>query len=244
MIDDSLLDKYLSNELNADERLKVEELLSKDEAIQLRLKLLKSQKAFLKNEDAKQKAKSAIESVSEEFKQNDLSTSVKGRSNLRYLIPIAIAATLLLGLFIRPLITSTDTSSLFSEYYQPAQLSLLTKGDTNAELKQKAQLAFNQQNYHEAVSYLTDLVNDDPSNEQLVFNLAIAELGANQFAAANSRLQSLRVHPVYGPGAHWYSALATIKMGNKENAITLLNNIPSQSSYYTSAQDLLQKLKE
>lgn len=244
MIDDSLLDKYLSNQLNTDERAKVEELLSKDEDVKLRLKLLKSQKTFLKNQDAITNAKSAIQGVSEEFRQSELNTEVKGKGKMRYLIPLAIAATLLLGLFIRPLITSTDTSSLFNEYYQPAQLSLLTKSDANTELKQKAQLAFNQENYQEAVGYLNALLKEDSTNEQLLFNLSIAELGANSYETSILRLQSLLTHPVYGPGAHWYSALANIKLDNMENAISLLNEIPSQSSYYSSAQDLVKKLGE
>ena len=242
MIEDSMLDKYLSNELSAQDRSAVELALSKDDALSLRLQLLKSQKTFLKNQDAITEAKTAIADLSQEFRESKVEPSSPNiKRRLFYLIPAAVAALLIIGLFIRPLISSTNTSAseFFGQYFEPAQLSLLTKSDSNTKLMQSAQLAFNQKQYSEAIVHLKELLSNDPTNEQYIFNLAIAELGVSDHDVSLSRLQPLLDHPIYGSGATWYSALAHLNVDDIEKTMLFLNKIPSQSSYYKSAQALL-----
>lgn len=244
MIEDSKLDKYLSNQLTSDERSTLEKELESSEELKHRLKVLKSQKSFLKNQEAITKSKSAISDISQEFRQQLQAPEVKKTSKMIYLIPSAIAALLIVGLFIRPLITATDTSAtaLFAEYFQPTQLSLLTKNDSNNELLQNAQLTFNQENYTEAIDHLTELIDREPANDQYRFNLAVAELGAGQSNQAISKLEQFYKHPLYGSAALWYSALSHLKLENMVNAKTSLNAISNDSSYYETAQQLLKKL--
>lgn len=243
MIEDAVLEKYLSNQLTPEERTSFEAELDTNENLQLRLKILKSQKSFLKNKDAISNSKSAIHDISQKFRQQDDGKLVKKRNNLIYIIPSAIAALLLVGLFLRPLISATDTSTLYTEYFQPTELSLLTKSEANDELQQSAELSFNQKNYTEAIAHLNKLIEEDPTSQLYVYSLAVAKLGAGQNAQAISELEQFKSHPLYGSAAQWYSALAHLKMDNVDAAKSLLNNISSQSSYFSSARQLLKDLK-
>lgn len=244
MIEDAVLEKYLSNQLTPEERTSFEVELDTNENLKLRLKILKSQKSYLKNQEAITRSRSAISDVSQEFRKQFQAPEVKKTSKIIYLIPSAIAAMLIVGLFIRPLITATDTSSsaLFADYFHPTQLSLLTKNDSNNELLQNAQITFNQENYTEAIGHLTELIDREPANEQFRFNLAVAELGAGQSNQAITKLEQFYEHPLYGSAALWYAALSYLKLENIVNAKTSLNAIPTDSSYFEAAQQLLKKL--
>jgi len=200
---------------------------------------------YLKTDDDFVKAKKAIDNIGKEFKPIASHEHAQSTSNFKliYLLPAAVAACILLGVVLRPMFDSVGTQDHFSTYFQPSDISLLTRGAGSENIRSKAQAAFNDRKYDDASIHLSQLLQKDPSNLDIQFYLAIANIGSEKYDGAIKLLDSLEDQATYRPGANWYKALLHLKQSNTVEAIRLLNSIPAQSSYHNNAVELLEQLK-
>lgn len=235
------LDKYLSGELSSAERKKLEIELESNSDLQSQLNTLKMQKSYLKTDDKFKSSRNVIQNISDEFKIGE--SEKPSDFKLIYLLPVAVAASLLVALFVLPLNVSSDADKLFRQHYQPASISLVEKGTSDDELRLNAQSNFNSKNYTNAEKYLTELSAIEKDNLDISFYLAIAKIGAQDYNSAISLLKTLEEEGIYSAGAKWYIALANLELDNQDEAKSYLNQIPESSSYYSQARTLLQALK-
>lgn len=250
-------EKYYKGELIGKEKTDFETLLADNPSTKEQYEVYVMQHSFLQTHQQKAMTKQSMDSVLEQFKLehqdkvHDLSSNVgipsteqKRQSKMVYFIPAAVAAMLVLGLFIRPLFdnATTSTDNLYANYFNPESISLQTRS-TNDSSASEAEKAFNDTNYDLAYQKFEKLVaiteNTDP---QLQFYQGVSALGANKLTEAKQTLEPLLSHSVFGAGANYYLALLNIKQDDITKAKNLLDQIPSSSSYYKTSQELLKKL--
>lgn len=251
-------EKYTSGKLIGKEKSDFEASLARNPTLQEQYDVYIMQQSYLQTQKQKAIVKQSMDNALQEFKQEHKGKvqgesgnviempkeEVRKQSMLYYLIPAAVAAMLILGLFIRPLFDATSSSGndLYANYFNPDAISLQTRS-TNAASILKAEQAFNAKNYELAYQQFENLSDEaNGGDPQLQFYQGISALGAGNLDEGKQILEPLLTHSVFGAGSRYYLALLMIKQDDIANAKQSLGQIPSISSYYKTAQELLQKL--
>jgi tetratricopeptide (TPR) repeat protein len=233
--------KYLDGELSEVEVLEFEKLLKSDPDLSKELNFVKDiEKCF--QDKSLETFKSSLQRARQNFVESE--QSQKGRT--RVLIPelkrySRIAAVVLI------LITSVvavvhilslkpnRNEKLFTQYFQPYQGDVSSRSDANAVTNlQFAFQAYNNKQYHEAISLFDKVLASDNSMLRVCFYKGISSiecgdfmLALNSFKQVTSNLSS----PYYAQ-SRWYMALTWLKLNKPENAKLHLEWLIQNDSYY------------
>ncbi|SNR15466.1 hypothetical protein [Tenacibaculum jejuense] len=265
------IDRYLDDEMNADEKATFENQLTVDKNLneaflfekEMRLiyddqdwlfngkATLRNQRAkdiqdYLKSDEIKH-VTSAIKEVIED--QKDVKTS----QNRKWYVPLSIAASIIVVISMSYSIfftSSEDNSILFDTYYNEAITALpstINRNETNNAL-QKGQTFFDEKNYTEAIN---SLLAYQKNNTEVINPIAYSLCGFSYLALQDlkkSEEQFLLLknsNTLQAKKADWYLALTYLK-GNKTKKLKeVLKKITSDSKNYNfnTAKILLDKLE-
>ena len=139
--------------------------------------------------------------------------------------------------------TNQKSEDLYAQYYDPSDLpSMITRsgGDTNVE---KAVIAFQNQNFAESLKLL-DQSKDTLVQKEIPYLLyyGVASLENGNWTQALTKFDAvINSNSIDRSKGYWFKALVYLKMGDKENAINLLNEIKTHRDYFnhTKARKLL-----
>jgi predicted Zn-dependent protease len=131
----------------------------------------------------------------------------------------------------------------YKHYATYPLVSLTERGNENDLLKM-AETSFNNHNFEEAVTHLTLLLDNDPTNKELQLYNAMALIEINKYVEADLALVSLTKEPTaYSSKAAWYLCLSKLKQKDYDACINVLKTIDKNSEDYANAQYLLDKLE-
>ncbi|MEZ5057131.1 MAG: hypothetical protein R2879_08860 [Saprospiraceae bacterium] len=118
--------------------------------------------------------------------------------------------------------------------------SLTLKGTNDEGLNSKAETAFNNGNYEEALDVLQELKLEHPMDAEVLFFEALSQLKTGNVQVAVDQLSSLSAGDSgLKYDAQWYLVLAYHQLGNEEAVNETLGSIPEDSPYYQKAEILL-----
>ncbi|MEM7370026.1 MAG: hypothetical protein AAF587_15575 [Bacteroidota bacterium] len=172
----------------------------------------------------------------------------------RFVLPLSIAATILLLVLVIPRWLQPDKMSsqeLFAANYDPNALALsfdsgLKRGDgaSSDSLIQHIEGAFLADQHNHAIPFLERLQTQLPGNASVRYYIAVALLQDGKHAQAAPIFLELSRNSDVGHWAKWFGAMSYLAMDQPEKAKPLLESLVQQDGYKKhESQDLLEQLK-
>ena len=238
---EKLIHQYLDGLMNKVERADFEERVKKDPTLSSELSLIKDMNDYAHQQTQIDSSSLMIKEVGDEFKPTLKSNNNASRNKTvwKYLLPLAAAAVLLLGLFIRPTFTS---NSLDQINYEASPLSFQVRGTESNELLLLSADAFNRSDYPLAISQLSELITLGQEVDKARLYKGIALLRNGNHAAARAELKILEQIELFKNASYYYQGLSYMDTGNSSQAEHLLKLIDTNSSYFDRAQKRLDQL--
>ena len=232
------IDKYLSGQMDADEKAAFEQELKANESLAEELALQKDMNRFLQGHRRRDALKSELDALGAEFFSQKSGKVVSMAGRRRWML--AIAATVLVlvvaWLALRP--------SLYEQYAVHPPLALVEKSSATANDLSMAEQAFNHGDYEKALPILQEYVANNPTDDLVKVYLGIAKMELGETPEAREIFTSLATStaPEIRDFAVWNLALSYLKDGDEANCSKVLRSIPADSGYYQKAQQLLERL--
>jgi tetratricopeptide (TPR) repeat protein len=152
-----------------------------------------------------------------------------GRNNRRWLMGLVAAAVIALAMIFGGRLF-TPPGSAYEQFAQHQDLSLTERGtDTGASA---AEAAFNEGRYAEAIDRLRAYLGVQDDDERARLALGVSLLERNQDSLAITVFEKIAAgESTLVPYGNWYLALAAVKRGNTEEALSFLALIPESDTY-------------
>ena len=159
-------------------------------------------------------------------------------SVVRWLIPLAAAACLLLVLTI-PGLWTVNFERL------PDMPVSVTRGVGSDDLALQAAEAFNAKDYSRSVQLLEALVAHDTANMRNRYYLGLSYLGAERHQQSADVLRPVADgKAVYADDARYFLAVALWRLGDAGKALRYATQVTPRSSYHQKAQKLADRLAQ
>ncbi len=237
-----LIERYLQDDLQGDERVRFEQDMREDAALATEVELQQSVQQLL--------AQEGVQALDQQLTdlRKDYGTETPKLLPFRK-IWFAAAAVLVLaiayiGFFMQaePLSGEEAFTSYFEPY--PADNAVRSEGDS---LKQSQMVmgleAYKRADFKKAMKLLQPLLQE---SIRARFYYGVSQLAIGETEKATAILAEMgNENSIYEDPAAWYSALGFLKLGEKERAVNLLEKIVevARGKYRNLAIELLKKLK-
>lgn len=236
----ALIEKYIQNRLNSEEKLVFNELLKNNEAFKKEVALHTNIKKVVTYED-------------DAYFRNLISkieNNAKGFYQKRYYTKWLVAASIILlfGLsyvFIVNNNTAT-TQELFTSYFEPYRnvVHPIVRSNGQQDKKAMAFMAYEKGEYKTAITLFTQLYSSTKEPHYLFYkaNALLKLEKANE--AIPLLLEHLKTKDTLTEKTNWYLALAYLKIEDRTNAKKTLKEVIANGKYKTKeAMELLKKIK-
>lgn len=232
-------DRYLANEMHADERAAFELELASDTALAEKLRIYQEIQDIVGPRYQREEQEIAFRKNLELIGNEQLVEKTGRTAKMTWYLWAAAASIALICSFYFYTSSSTPEYSTYA-HYEP--LALAERGSEDASTL-NAQQAFNTQRYEEAVAAINTLLEHDGQNNALKLYKGISLLELDRVAEANSLFTEVsRSSSIYKDKALWMLALSALKQKDYKTCKDFLKKIPVGSPEYKQAQDLLDKL--
>ena len=237
---EGLIEKYIQNRLNSEERKKFDALYKNDANFR---------KEILFQKDLKKVASLNDKMDDSEFRGfiNDLEHKAKNRRPYFFSGKWLAAASILLLLGITYFITIYNSASddIFTDYFEPYRnvIQPIERGNALDNDKSKAFKFYENGEYKKAILLFTTLY--QKTNESYyLFYKANALMKTNRVNEAIPLLDAyLSKKEMFTDKAQWYLSLAYLELKDTAKAKTYLNHVVSNKSYkLKEAKEILKKL--
>jgi len=236
------IEEYLKGELSEEEQASFESMMEGNpeikEKVEMQRQLLKGIELGF-NQELKQLL------IEEESRLPGLKKNQSNRVKSLYpVIGIAATVSLMIIAFYTFRNTTTDTSELYAQYYQPYPNveAPISRSDINAS---NPFALYENRDYEKAMEKFKALRSTQPDEPSIIFYSAICQLELGSTTQAISSLRELlELHEnKYSRPALWYLSLAYLKSDQTREAISQLNDLTSIDDVYAKkAADLLHQL--
>jgi len=239
----NLIDSYLMGEMSVKDQTEFENLLRNDSELMKEYLFRKNMNDAISEKD--------VMDLRDKLNRITNSSNIFKESKRKLLIITTLAAvfvglTVISTLFFFD--KSPNSNMLFEQYYTkyPSIVSARSINDSNKEkLFLESFLAYETDDYANAIFYMNQLLKKEDSNNLLLFYLAISELEQDKLKESEEHLKILiqnKKH-IFWEQAHWYLALNYIKQDNISEAKEILHRIVDGNfCMRKEANDLLRKL--
>ena len=205
-----LIEKYLAGKLSGEEAVHFETLIQKDMEFRDEVAFLESVKKAAKEHDQKL--------FKEKLQKFDVEKPVL-KPKRYWTMTIAASVALLMGIYLYNISRPLDPTSLFSEYFEPAQnVSLPLVRDEGEDKLVLALSAYEQKEYLNALK-LFDGLNPAKTPTWISYYKGSALLTLDR---TDEAIEVLEKYVASGDSlalrSHWFLALAHLKKGNYEKA--------------------------
>ncbi|WP_203294124.1 hypothetical protein [Luteirhabdus pelagi] len=239
-----LFEDYLDGRLSDEEKRMFEARLTSDAEFQNSFTTYKELNAFGKHTIGKaterEDFRQNIAKVANDYARTEPTTI----SKIRQLRPWQYAAAATVLVLIAISYFQFFAIPTYDDYREFSPISISVRGtESTSELLQRAQTAYNNENFEAAAVAFTRLRNaGEGSPEILLYNAIALTESDEEETAAELYNELMNGDSVYAEEAIWYAALNRLKQEKHSLAKELLKNVPSTSPYYQKAQKLQKKL--
>jgi tetratricopeptide (TPR) repeat protein len=232
-------ENYLSNEMSAEESVAFETKLKEDAAFRADFNLYKETTVFteLKFSSASQDFKNNLKNIS----TNYFADAKPKKSKIVQFRPVFYAVAAALVLFFGLQLFQNDPT--FEEYNQFENASIGERGNEVLGDIKKAEKAFNDKKYKEAIPLFESILKQNKTDE-VSYLYGIALLQENRTQEAEKVFGQLKSSKsIYKDNATWGLALVKLKEKDYKACKVLILDIPEGTDYYESSRSLLKKLE-
>ena len=240
-----LFDKYLNNELTAEEKISFEATLKNDLGFKgefdIYTEIEQSLASKFENEEKELELRETLTSLGKEF-VTESKKEIKGEPKViplfRYRkLMVAASIALLIGIFV-----FGPNNPTYSDFANYPSLELVERSENNPALK-TAEEAFNSKNYKTAFAQLTILEENFPEDIEIKLYKGICLVQMNQYSQAKTIFNNINDgSSIFKHTASWYQALSLLKQNKIDECKTILKTIPEDAEEFEQANKLLNKL--
>ena len=231
-------EKYLLNEMTAEEQSEFENKLQTDENFREQFQIYKETTQFLELKFSKEAV---------DFKQNlkvigsnHFGKLVTKKSKVISLQSKWFAVAAMFVVFMGVWYFNQSGNPTFSDYNKYNEAHFIERSDTNQNLVD-AQTFFNAKDYKKASQSFAKI--EDLTNPELQLYYAISLIETNDYTKASVLLTNIsQGNSVYKEEAIWYMALSSLKQKDYKTCKKQLELISQDSEKYNQAQKLLKEL--
>ncbi len=238
-----LIDDYIMNRLNKDQRKSFEVRLDQDpalqEALQIRQIMIEQVKT-IGNLQLKDKILNIQKNVEGKEKH------IAKRRNIRYFISIA-AAMVVLFIGFQWFNTTQSVSNLYANNYEAYdQLRFGNRSTQEDKTLLDVGALYQKGNYAEMLKAIESLAPNEKEDDRIILASAICHMELEHYKKAIGILKQASVQNefFYQDQAKWYLALNYLKLDQIEKSNKLLQDLSKTSNFYSKkAKDLLEDIK-
>jgi len=249
-----LITNYLFNELNDQERKEFEKRLEADPVLSKNFQKYAEIHGYLKErisyeamvrDPNLEEARRIADQVED---PGPLSPKGKGRSP-KFLIPLLVAASLILGLIILRPFGASDPSRLYEKYYEPLNVAgdvyRSEEPSTEKSMLASGLLLYQARDYAGAEETLTEVVEASPRNALASLYLGLSKMENSKFDEAVALFRNnLYELDQYIPETQWYLSLCYLKTEKPAEAVKELELLVDRGGYFgNQAVEVLRRLQ-
>lgn len=246
---DELIEKYLLGELKGEALQAFEARLETDPEFRSRTEERKELFEMLKRMEFR-KTLNDLRTTRKTASMSDTLTASYATRNRKHLYRVISLAAVMLILVSVPLFLiyqkNSKSDRLVAKYFEPYDNVLTFRGDEDDILVQQAMQAYDRGQWNECIKRSEKALRQHPENTaELMFYIGVAALAEGRgkkaiYYLSNSEIAKSKL----AFAAEWYTALAYLKIREKDKAVVTLRQIKSSgSSYGAAAKELLQELE-
>jgi hypothetical protein len=238
-LDLELYESYLDNALDQEAKNAFEARLIKDVAFKESFEAYKETSTYLSGKFSDQEDLTAFEATIKTIGDGHFA---KKESTAFKTEIWKYAAAIILLVTIGGYFLIDNDQPRYNDYASYPTISLVQRSSADP-LAKKAENAFNSESFKEANDYLSELLENDPDNQELLLYRGIAQIETGAYGNAYENLDKVASgSSVYKNQALWYKALGLLKQKNYDKCKLVLVEIPPAAEEYSKAQNLLNKL--
>lgn len=235
-----LIERYLNDELSAEERKQTEQRMSADPEFKRKLEVFREFRQIYS--DDSQSFRALLKEVDEEYRQN------RKPKNNYWLIAASVSILALLAaayfLFLSP---AQQPEELYAQHFSLPADNLTVRGDESQQLLNQAMSLYNEQQFEQALQRFDAWQAQHGDTIPVVFYSAMSHMAQGEMESAIAKLRMIIMErtadATYTAASRWYLSLAYINDGQKQKAEDLLKDLAGgSSSYATKARNLLDQL--
>jgi hypothetical protein len=231
-------ENYISNEMSENDKIIFEKKLKDDPDFLTSFNLYKETSAFTAHKFSleTEQFKSNLKSISKDYFINQKPK----KSKLVKLRPIFFSIAAILVLFFGLQFFENDPQ--FEDYNQFQNASITERSDVTLEDLNKAQNAFNDKKFNEAISIFQKVIKENKTPE-IDYLYAIALLQENRILEAEAIFNNLKDnYVIYKDNALWCLAVSKLKQKDYKACKILILQISNDGDYYEVSRKLLEEL--
>lgn len=219
-------DAYVNGELTQEEQLILEDEMQVNEQLKEEYELYKSSIDIIE-----------LNSIRDEVGKV---MTKKGKRKVNWVIPVSIAASLLIVTLFFIGNRQPDTKQFFLRYYEPYP-NVITSTRSSTLPQSKAWSAYTDEEFGKALNYFE---NSTPQQDTLMFYSGLCYLSLAQPNQALEKFNSIDTESIFQQQVLWYKGMAFLLMDSTDSANTLLTRIKPGEFQYNSASEIISQLKE
>ena len=233
-----LFDQYLQGEMTLEERNSFEKEVSENPELAAEFKTFKEVLVQLEN-------KFGHEQEREAFKENlsDISDKHFNKNSSKVVLmrpwyyAVAASVAILFGLFF----FDYNQNPSFNDYNHPGQAHFTERSNTNENLI-KAEKAFNDRKFNEAIPFFENVLKDNKSSE-IQYYYGVSLLQISNYKKAEVVFNELKSgNSVYKDKSLWNLALIKLRQKDYAGSRQILQTISQDYEDYDEVQELLDAL--
>lgn len=225
----ALFDDYLLDKLSTEDKSSFEKRLEDDKGFMLDFENHKEKVSLIRILGIREEMKSILEEA-------DVPKIKKKGISLRYIIPLAIAASITLFLVFRPTI-NVNNKALFEQYFE-LYPDAISGRDTSSEIHE-AMLLYNEERHHEAIAAFEKLSTNDTIN----FYRSLSNLALKRPQAAIEGFNAIRDSSMFYVQSQWYKGLSFLLLKQPDSVLASFKNIKAESRYKNLSAEIVGQFK-
>lgn len=241
------VEEYIRNELTGHELMMFENALSNDPELRSEYELRKGVDTALKEDDIME-LREQLDAIAVNTPHTSSYGLMKFMKHSKKWIAAASVTLLLtiggIGFYHQNQPSSKD--EIFNEYYKPYEVTVSYRSaDTELNsLLEKGFEAYKNKNFSQALTLFQEVLNQREDVAARMYS-GISYIETEKYQKATNSLSKVinSQDNLFIEQAKWYMSICYIKVGEFERATHFLNDLKSESSYYSSqSKQLIQKL--
>ena len=243
--DNQWIIRYVDGELSPEELGPFEATLQTDAELATEVARYRELKAVLRERLIEDETRSAlvarIARLNRQYFATSSSTAVRRIPVVRWLLPVAAAACILVAVV---LLWPADYTHQLDRLGQTEMIGITERGVQTDTLLQRASVFFNRQQFDRALPLLNQAVAADSSSQLALFYRGIAAWHTGDLPLARTSLQQVyEKNSLLKNEAAFYMALIFAKEKNKASALDWLQKIPLAAPDRLKANELEKIIK-
>lgn len=244
--------RYLTEAMSSEERIAFDQELAINESLRTALAEERELVEYVQQKEAKAAAIGNLAEIHQEFVIRSSSQTTipmtqplaKSNTIVKWLMPVAIAASVLLGVLYLPSLLQQEATpqELYASHFDPSDISFSTRGIESEVSLVEASSSFNQEEYDEVLDKLNSLEVAGDVRDKVNYMKAISLIATGGLKEGRALLQELPT--IYTNDAYWYEGLSYLKEGNISAAKATFSKISPNYNRYNKVSTILAALKE